>query len=44
MVSTSMRDTLEELETSHLKTKDTVNDHVIIDKMSCHTGVAKGPP
>ena len=36
-------DTYEELETSHLKTKDTVNDQVIIDKMNCHTDVAKGP-
>ena len=36
-------DTLEELNTSHLKTKDTVNDQVIIDKTTCHTDVAKGP-
>ena len=36
-------DTLEELKTSHLKTKDTVNDQVIIDKTNCHTDVAKGP-
>ena len=35
-------DTLEELKTSHLKTKDTVNDQVIIDKTNCHTDVAKG--
>ena len=36
-------DTLEELKTSHLKTKDTVNDQVIINKTNCHTDVAKGP-
>ena len=36
-------DTLKELETSHHKTKDTVNDQVIIDKMNCCTDVAKGP-
>ena len=30
-------DTLEELKTSHLKTKDTVNDQVIMDKTNCHT-------
>ena len=36
-------DTLEGLKTSHLKTKDTVNDQVIIDKTNCHTDVAKGP-
>ena len=35
-------DTLEELKTSHLNTKDTVNDLVIIDKTNCHTDVAKG--
>ena len=36
-------DTLEELKTSHLKTKDTVNDQVITDKTNCHTDVAKSP-
>ena len=35
-------DTTEELRTSHLKTKNTVNDRVIIDKTNCHTDVAKG--
>ena len=36
-------DTLEELKTSHLKTKFNVNEQVIIDKTNCHTDVAKGP-
>ena len=36
-------DSLEELKTSHLKTKDTVSDHVIIDKTNCHTDVANCP-
>ena len=36
-------DTLEELETSHTKTKDIVNDQVIIDKMNCYADVAKDP-
>ena len=35
--------TLEELETSHHKTKDTVNDQKITDKMNCYTDVAKDP-